>query len=267
VTSERARLIERRDVVRRDLLELAVQRETGEVASDTAERLRRTYESELDALDSAIEELPDEEPERSYEEPPTSTGRGSRLSWRRVVGSLVFIGILVVAFVLVSNNANDTGQPVGDSPGDLTVDPASVSNEELEAVVAANPKVNGMRMALADRYFAAEEYGSALDHYLILLENNPSADEESKALARIAWIAYRTGLAEAAEEYARSSLEVDPNNSEAKLYIGFITFYGLGDAEAAIPQLEAALEIPNLSENVISQIEDALEAARGDETP
>jgi len=266
MTSERARLIERRDVVRRDLLELAVQRETGEVASDTAERLRRTYESELDALDSAIGELPDEEPEPSYEEPPTAD-RGFRLSWRRVVGALAFIGVLVVAFVLVANNANDTGQPVGASPGDLTVDPASVSNEELEAVVAANPKVNGMRMALADRYFAAEEFGSALDHYLILLDNDPSPDENSKALARIAWIAYRTGLAEAAEEYARSSLEVDPNNSEAKLYIGFITLYGLGDAEAAIPQLEAALEIPNLSDNVISQIEDALVEARGGETP
>lgn len=266
MTSERARLIERRDLVRRDLLELAVQRETGEVASDTAERLRRTYESELDALDSAIAELPDEKPEHSYEE-PNSADRGSRPSWRRVVGALAFIGVLAVAFVLAANNANDTGQPVGASPGDLTVDPASVSNEEMEAVVEANPKVNGMRMALADRYFAAEEFGSALDHYLILLDNDPSVDEESKALARIAWIAYRTGLAEAAEEYARSSLEVDPNNSEARLYIGFITFYGLGDADAAIPQLEAALEIPNLSDNVTSQIKDALEEARGDETP
>ncbi|MGB8360287.1 MAG: hypothetical protein WCE80_02700 [Acidimicrobiia bacterium] len=266
MTSERARLIERRDLVRRDLLELAVQRETGEVAPDTAERLRRTYESELDALDSAIAELPDEKPEHSYEE-PKSADRGSRPSWRRVVGALAFIGVLAVAFVLAANNANDTGQPVGASPGDLTVDPASVSNEEMEAVVEANPKVNGMRMALADRYFAAEEFGSALDHYLILLDNDPSVDEESKALARIAWIAYRTGLAEAAEEYARSSLEVDPNNSEARLYIGFITLYGLGDADAAIPQLEAALEIPNLSDNVTSQIKDALEEARGDETP
>lgn len=267
MTAERARLIERRDVVRRDLLELAVQRETGEVASDTADRLRRTYEAELDALDSAIADLPEEDLEHSSQTLEPGEER-ARLSWRKVVGALLFIGVVATAFVLLAHNAeDDNGQPVVASPGNLTVDPESVSNEEMEAVVAANPKINGMRMALADRYFAAEELGSALDHYLIVLENDPTPDEESKALARIAWIAYRTDLPEAAEQYARSSLDVDPNNAEAKLYIGFITFYGLGDAETAIPQLEAALEIPNLSNNVISQIEDALVEARGSGTP
>lgn len=271
MTSERDRLFERREMVRRDLLELAVQRETGEVASDTAERLRQTYESELDALDLAIAELPEEGDQEEKFEPagqaPERTDGWFRTSRRRIVGALLFVAALAVTFVLAVNNADETQQPAGASPGALTVDPADVSNEEMEAIVAANPGINGMRMALADRYFAAEEYGSALDHYLIVLENAPTSDEESKALARVAWIAYRTGLAEAAEEYARSSLEIDPNNPEARLYIGFITFYGLGDAEAAIPQLEAALQIPNLSDNVISQIEDALEEARGSDAP
>lgn len=268
MTSERSRLTERREVVRRDLMELAVQQETGEMKPETAERLRRTYESEFDALSSAIAELPEDPSE------PFSSGRVApehetpRTSWRKVVGSVVIIGGLVAALALAANNAGSDGaQPIASSPGDLTVDPASVSNEEMEAVVAANPGINGMRMALADRYFAAEEYGDALDHYLIIAENDPTPDEESKALARIAWIAYRTGLAEAAEQYARSSLDVDPDNAEATLYLGFITLYGLEDAEAAIPQLEAALEIPNLSANVISQIEDALEDARGGSQP
>jgi tetratricopeptide (TPR) repeat protein len=149
----------------------------------------------------------------------------------------------------------------------LTVDPASVSSEELEAVVAANPNINGMRMALADRYFAAEDYGSALDHYLYIAENNPTADEESKVLARIGWMAYITDQPEAAEDYVLASLRIDPTNAEATLYLGFITLYGLGDAEGAIPQLEAALELPNLSPSVVSQVEAALEEARQGGTP
>jgi len=114
---------------------------------------------------------------------------------------------------------------------------------------------------------SAEEYGSALDHYLYIAENNPTADEESKVLARIGWMAYITDQPEAAEDYVLASLRVDPANAEATLYLGFITMYGLGDVEGAIPQLEAALELPNLSPSVVSQVEAALEEARQGGTP
>ena len=138
-----------------------------------------------------------------------------------------------------------------------------MSNEELEGVVAANPNINAMRLALADRYFAAEEYSSALDHYLYIAENDPTPTEEGIALARLGWMAYATGLSEAAEEYVLSSLDADPTNTEATLFLGFITLYGLEDAERAIPQLEAALEIPDLRADIVTQIEAALEEARG----
>jgi tetratricopeptide (TPR) repeat protein len=269
VTSERDRLLERRDLVRRDLLELTEQQEIGEVAVDTAERLRRTYESELETLDSALGQLPDPATDRSTALDPEGEEEPARPpSWRKVAGSVLVIGALVTAILVAAQNvSSEADQAIGMSPGQLTVDPASVSNEELEAVVAANPNINGMRMALADRYFAAEEYGKALDHYLIIAENQPTPSEEGKVLARIGWIAYRTGLPESAEQYVSRSLAVDPANAEARLYIGFITFYGLGDTETAIPQLEAALEIPNLSSNVISQIEAALDEARAGATP
>lgn len=257
MTTERDRLVERRDLVRRDLLELAAQEESGEITSGTAERLRRSYESELDALDAAIADLP---VEVADSEALVATSRpAGRSPWRMAAGSVLVIGVLAVVIALAARNAGDDA---AGSPGAITVDPASVSNEEMEAVVAANPDVNGMRMALADRYFDAEDYGAALDHYLIVAQNEPTAAEESKALARVGWIAYRTGLPEAARDYVIASLDADPDNAEARLYIGFISFYGLGDAKAAIPQLETALTIPNLSANVIAQIEDALDEAR-----
>jgi tetratricopeptide (TPR) repeat protein len=258
VTTERDRLVERRDLVRRDLLELAAQEQSREVAAATAQRLRHSYEVELDALDAAIADLPvqvltPDPDDRSGAEP------AGRSPWRMVAGSLIVVGALAATVALVARNA---GSDDDASFAGLTVDPASVSNEEMETVVAANPDINGMRMALADRYFDAEEYGAALDHYLIIAQNDPAPGEEGKALARVGWIAYRTNLPEAARDYVMASLDVDPTNAEARVYIGFINLYGLGDAEAAIPQLEAALGIPNLSENVISQIEDALGEAR-----
>jgi tetratricopeptide (TPR) repeat protein len=259
MTTERLRLEERHRLVVRDIEELDQQVEDGEIDVATAQDLRSAYQRELESLKAAIERLPATAPEvivgsisRSDQAPRVRSPRTVLIS------SIVIVVALSAAIALAARDA---------SPEALTVDPASVSNEELEAVIAANPNINGMRMALADRYFAAEEYGSALDHYLYIADNNPTADEESKVLARIGWMAYITDQPEAAEDYVLASLRVDPANAEATLYLGFITMYGLGDAEGAIPQLEAALELPNLSPGVVSQIEAALQEARQGGTP
>lgn len=267
--SEQDDLIERRDQAQRDLDELAAQVEDNEIDPATAERLRAAYQTELDQLDGTLGNLPKArlEPIQASSEPEfiAQTARSPR---RMVIGSLVLIAALSVTIGYAARDAQpDTTQPVSASPGGLIVDPDSVSNEQLETVIAANPNINPMRMALADRYFEAEEYGAALEHYLYIADNNPTPEEESKALARVGWMAYRTGLADEATNYVELSLAADPTNPEATLYLGFITLYGLGDAEAAIPQLEAALELSNLSENVISQIDDALVDARTGTTP
>lgn len=271
MTTERRRLIERRHLVVKDIEELALQVSEGEIDDVTYGALLGTYQNELDSLDAAIGELPEPAPEPKAKKGPTAepapaedAPTAPRRSPRRVlVGSIVLIAALsaAIAFAARDTSPEDTA-PVAASPGGLTVDPATVSNEELEAVVAANPDINAMREALADRYFAAEEYGSALDHYLYIAGNDPTPPEESRAFARLGWMAYATGLPEAAEEYVLSSLDVDPTNTEATLFLGFITLYGLEDAEKAIPQLEAALAIPDLREDIVSQVEAALEDAR-----
>lgn len=256
MTTERDRLVERRDLVRRDLLELAAQQQDDEIAPETADRLRRSYEIELDALDTAIAGMaPVVGETKAAGTPGPPVGRSP---WRMAVGAVIVVGSVALIVALAARNSSGDAA----SAGGLIVDPASVSNEEMEAVVAANPEVNGMRMALADRYFDAEDYGAAFDHYLVIVHNDPTPAEESKALARVGWIAFRTNLPEAARDYVAASLKVDPENAEARIYIGFINFYGLGDAQTAIPQLQAALDIPDLSSVVIEQIEDALDDAQ-----
>ncbi len=76
-------------------------------------------------------------------------------------------------------------------------------------------------------------------------------------------MAYITGQPHAAEQYVRASLTADPANDEAKLFLGFILLYGMEDPEAAIPWLEEVAAIPNLPATIASQVEAALEEARG----
>ena len=155
-----------------------------------------------------------------------------------------------------------TDEPPSAAPGGLTVDPNSVSNDQLEDVVAQNPDINAMRMALADRYFEEENFSQALDHYLYIAENNPTPAEEGRALSRIGWMAYTTGQPETAEQYLQTSLTVDPTNAESKLFLGFVLLYGLEDAEAAIPWLEEVAEVPDLPPTLLAQVQDALDDAR-----
>ncbi len=262
MTTERQRISERREVVARDIEELGQQVSDGEVDEAVAEEMLRAYRSELAALDRELAEMPEEAKTVVVEKTVPVSGPKTRSPRRVLVGSVILIVALSAAIAFAARDTSEPEPAASAAPGGLTVDPASVSNEELEAVVAANPEINAMRMALADRYFAAEDYGSALDHYLFIAENDPTPAEESKSLARVGWMAYSTGLPEAAEQYVLSSLDVDPTNSEATLFLGFITLYGLEDAEAAIPRLEAALSIPGLPPNLLSQVEQALVEAR-----
>jgi tetratricopeptide (TPR) repeat protein len=277
MTSERDRLIDRRELAKRDLEELGEQVEAGEIDAETASRLRAGYEQELRKAEAALGDLPPSDaPQPAAPQPPPepstvvkrpeSAGRSPR---RVVVGSAVLLVslTLIIFFAARDSEPEATGSMGAGAMGELTVDPGAVSNEDLEAVVAANPEITSMRMALADRYFEAEQYGASLEHYLFIADNAEDLREQSKALARVGWMAYITDQAEAAAEYMESSLEADPSNAEAILFQGFVTMYGLEDPAAAIPQLEAALALPNLSDNVIAQVNDALAEARGGSTP
>ncbi len=271
---DRGRLVERRDLVSRDLEELDAQVDVGEIAPETADRLRAAYRAELDSIDARLSDTAEPDPEPAEEATPpagaVADGTRRRRSPRAVLlWSLLAMGVLTVAIALAARGtaSEDVGPAVASGPGDLTVDPATVSNEQLEAVIAANPDIIAMRVALANRYFEAEDYSAALDHYLYIAENASDPMHESQALARIGWMAYVTDLPQEAEQYIQASLRIEPANAEATLFLGFVTLYGLGDAEAAVPQLEAALELSNLSSDVVGQLEAALEEARSGATP
>ncbi len=274
MTTERRRLEERQEIARRDLEELAEQVEAGEIDAGTAEELRTAYQQELDEATAALGALPRPGRKAGSREtakpPPEKTAAAPEIPQprsvkRTVIGSVLVMAALTAAILFAARDVSPDSAPQGTAaagPGGLTVDPASVSNEQLEEVVAANPDINAMRLALADRYFEAQDYGRALEHYLFIAENNPTPAEESRSLARVGWMAYITNQPEAAEQYVQTALNIDPTNEEAKLFIGFILLYGLNDAEAAVPWLEEIAALPDLPESILTQVEDALADAR-----
>jgi len=263
--TDRKHLEERRQIAVRDLTELAEQVEAGEIDQATADTLRANYQAEVEEVETILDKLPALDTKRPAEAASNPPGMQTRSARRAVIGSVLVITALSVAIFFAARDINP--EPASNAtnsgaPGELTVDPDTVSNEQLEEVVAQNPNINAMRLALADRYFEQQDYSPALEHYLYIAENNPTPAEEGRALSRIGWMAYVTGQPEAAEQYVQTSLTVDPTNDEAKLFLGFILLYGLDDAEGALPWLEEVAQIPNLPEAIQTQVQDAIAEAR-----
>ncbi|MEX0666966.1 MAG: cytochrome c-type biogenesis protein, partial [Acidimicrobiia bacterium] len=87
---------------------------------------------------------------------------------RLAIGAVVLLLAGAVSVVVVGQNRQaflDDDILSGIAGGD--VDPDSISNETLEAVIAANldnPEIEGMRLALANRYFEERNYQKAFPH-------------------------------------------------------------------------------------------------------
>jgi tetratricopeptide (TPR) repeat protein len=257
VNAEWVQAQERCDQARRDLEELALQVEAGEVDPDDAERLAATYRDELAEAEMAlasIDEVSGSRPE----------GRSPR---RTMVGALVlvaaFAGIALTVSRFVVDRDDGLLQGVA---GQAEFDPSEVSNETLEAVVAANagdPMINGMRLALAGRYFDERDYQRAFIHYQAVLDAEPSAAEAGEALARLGWMVYEgNGEVELATSLLDRSLEARPDDPLTLYLLARVTWCGAGDARAAVALLERVLALPGVEGEVADSVAADLDAAR-----
>ena len=266
MSTERQRLLDRRDLVQRDIEELAEQIADGEVDEEVGRQLMEGYQADLAEVTTALGKVPEPKPKQPAKtakavEPPAPPRR-SPLGIV-VVGAVVIATLSAAIFLAARDATPDEPAASGAaSPGALTVDPNTVSNEQLEAVVAENPDIPAMRLALAERYFMAGQFGEALEHYLYIAEASPNPAEQAVALLRIGRMAYASGRPQDAEDYVMQSLAIDPDLVEAKWFVGFNTLYGLDDPARAIPQLETAMEIPGLESTSIAELEQAIAEAR-----
>ncbi len=247
MSQEHAPTDERLAQTERDLAELDEQVALGELDTETAARLRARYEREkadLLAGDDAVE----------------PTGEGRRLSGAWLLGGgLALVAVISVGLWLIASNTQDTSAAEGVA-GDVVagegVNLDDISNEQMEAVIADNPDVAPMRLALADRYFAEGDFSSALQHYLYVLDTMQIKDPG--ALANVGWMTFLSGRPDIAVNYVEESLRVQPDGGIAFWYLANIRANGLDDTAGAIEPLQQLLAYENLPEDIRTAAETML---------
>ena len=258
-----ARIADQIEQVDRDLAEVDEQVEAGELDEATADRLRNSYRKERAALEERFSNceisLADEPPEPSDTAPQTRS-RGRAIAGAAIVG----IAAVVVAVVAIVSLQERT--PAGESTDGVATavlenggarDLASVGLDEMEAVVAQNPDIPGMRLALADRYVEAGDYSKALGHYMIVLEQEP---ESATALARVGWLTFLSGEGELAEPFIVRAIAIQPDFPQAYWYLANVRIE-TGNPEGAVEPLELLLTY-ELPAEVRTQAEAMLEEVR-----
>jgi tetratricopeptide (TPR) repeat protein len=183
-----------------------------------------------------------------------------------VVLLLVFAGIVVVA----ANSLQDRPAAAAGAADLGQQDLSDVSNETMEAVIAANlddPEINGMRLALAERYFEVGDYRAAFPHYLAVAEDPEASNPEAiTALVRLGWMAFDgNGEVETATRLIDEALVLDPDSQLARYVRARVLWCGAGDAEQAVQAFEGLLAEPDLATETRPQVESDLSAAQAGE--
>ncbi len=251
---EAERLREQLAHVDADMAEVAVQVAEGELDAGTGSELQSGLEAEAGALATALASVP-EPGEGDEGEEPAARPRG--LDRRAMLGiGILLVGALVVGttLVLTADDSGDGG--IVDAP---PIDPSTVTPERLEEVIAANPDILPMRLALAGLLLEEGEVLRAAQHYGEVLQRDPANPE---ALAALGWISFLVEEHETAEGYLVDALSVAPDYGQALWWLANVRIAGLGDTAGAIDPLERLLAFDDLPADIRANAEQLLTAAK-----
>ena len=251
------------DLILQDLDDLEAQVRAGELSELKAAELADNYRREIEVLKEGMD--PSEAPTEgagTVAESDAISLPSRRVSGRVLVGSaIVGVAIIVIGWLAVTSLRDDAVSGAEGVVGDVIagegVDLEDVSNEQMEQVVAENPDVIGMRLALARRYFNEGDFARALDHYFEILDR----EQNPEALANVGWMTYLSGHADVALGYLEAALQRNPDYLPAKWFIANV-LVTLEQPELAVPYLvevisseDAPDEINELAVELLSQIE------------
>ncbi len=241
----------RRALIEADIRDVRRQLAADELDAATARQLIERYRQELDSIEAGTD---DGVPEQA----------GPARSGRRLAGTLLLIGAVVAVSVTayLAIRPREGGFVTGNA--EAPVDLSEVTNDQMEAVIAANPdvpEIAAMRLSLADRYFEAGEFSNALPHYLGALDGVLDRTRRSRALARVGWMTFESGNPAIARSYLEEALAVDSSYAEAHLFLGLLLL-AEEDAPGALEHLEPLLDEEYLPEGTRRAIEERIAEAR-----
>lgn len=188
------------------------------------------------------------------EQSTAETPPESRSRTRSLVGGLILVGAFAVAIITAGfflQDRDGTTAGVANLEGQ---DLSQVSNETMEAVVSANldnPQINGMRLALAERYYEVGDYRSAFPHYIAVADSALASDGEAvTALVRLGWMAWDgNGEVETAIGLFDQALIIEAGSTTAMYLKGQVLWCGAGDHDAAAVLFSKVLTVPDLSDD------------------
>lgn len=266
MSTERERLEQHRDQILADIVELDHQVADGEIPEPHAQRLRTDYEAAAARALAALEQLPTEQPRRRK----ATTGTIAR---RTVYAAAAVVAILAATVLLprslaprpeggtVSGNVAesqaepDTPKQPPSPPRDLS----TVSNAQMEAVIARNPNVVGMRLALAERYLEDDNLDKAAEHYGTALKQQP---DNPRVLAGAGRLLLAQGKPRSAMTYAGRALASDPSSAAGLLLRAEIMAAEPGDVRAVRTVVTDLLARPALDSDLRRRAEDLLRSLR-----
>ncbi|HET8738243.1 MAG TPA: cytochrome c-type biogenesis protein CcmH [Acidimicrobiia bacterium] len=204
-------------------------------------------------------------PEPASEDGDAATS-GGRLAPLLILGATLAVAVVVAGFFIQEREGPNEGVA---NLGAQDLD--DVSNETMEAVIAANadnPQVDGMRLALAERYYEEGDFRSAFPHYLEVAGSENATDTQvATSLIRLGWMAWEGNAeAETATGLFDQALEIDPGSDTARYLKAQVLWCGSDAPEQAASLLEEVLADPDLSADSRTQVESDLAAIESGET-
>ncbi len=173
-------------------------------------------------------------------------GRSRRRTW--TMSSAAALGLSSMMLLVILGAGERTGR-AGDMPAAPPVtipgatsdgsgrDLSTVTETEMEAVIAKNPNVIGMRLALVERYLNAGDIDAAYHHTSVAIDLPASDQEYEHALRLHGWTTALKGAPASGAEYLRAALTLSPDDRDARWFLANVEWHGLGNAAGAKEQL------------------------------
>lgn len=196
-------------------------------------------------------------------------GQKTRSSLSRRAGWYTGLGLVLVTVGVIGSLIWLPDSTSQDQLAPEQVDLDSISNETMEAVIAANadhPDIAGMRFALGNRYFAEGQYSAAFEHYQEVLNSETNTAMEAATMIRVGWIVWDGNQQpDLAVSLLQQALELAPGDSLGWYLLGQVEWCGKSDFVSAEQRLEQALSNPELDPDSVSAIRRDLAAIQAGE--
>lgn len=253
VSAERELLSQQRDQALTDLVDLDRQVAEGEIPEEAAARLRRRYEATAARAIAALDAQPDDERAAAQTARPARRTRARLTAYTLATATAGFAALVVLpqfvaerpdGGVVTGNEASQPPVGASTSPGQSRRDLSTVTEAEMETVLAANPEVLGMRLALAERYVEQAQYDKAAEHYGLALKQAPN---NPTVRAGAAWLLFKTGDTDAALRFLDETLNIAPASPDVLCAKARILLDGRRDPRGALDILQRLAARSDLS--------------------